>query len=136
MPIHLIRPFDAPPAALWLAWTERLGEWFGAPGSEVEATQDPVPGGSWDLRMLAPDGNRYGFSGRYLEVDAPSRLVFTLAADGQPGEETCTVLITPEGSGSEQEFRQEGGGLTDEQYGQATAGWALFFERLDAATRA
>lgn len=135
MAVHLTRAFAAPPEAVWTAWTGRLGDWFGAPGSEVEATQDAIPGGAWDLRMLAPDGNRYGFSGRYLEVEAPSRLVFTLAADGEPGEETCSVLLAPHGAGTEQEFRQEGGGLTAEQYEQATAGWALFFERLDALTR-
>lgn len=135
MAIHLTRTFDAPPAAIWEAWTHRLADWFGAPGTEATATQDPVPSGRWELEMHAPDGNTYGFSGDYVEVDEPSRLVFTLIASGQDGVETCTVRLSPHGTGTEQEFRQEGGSLDHEQYEQATAGWSVFFERLDALTR-
>jgi len=135
MAIHLTRTFDAPPAMIWAAWTERLGDWFGAPGSDVRATQDPRPGGRWDLRMRAPDGNDYRFRGRYLKVEAPTRLVFTMRAKGASGEETCTVLLSPEGDGTAQEFRQEGDGLSAEEREQAAAGWAVFFERLDALVR-
>ncbi len=135
MTIHLTRTFDAPPTAIWAAWTHRLADWFGAPGSESTSTQDPTPSGRWDLEMKAPDGNTYGFSGVYVEVEEPARLVFTLIASGQEGEETCTVRLTAHGDGTEQEFRQEGGNLTPEQYEQATAGWSVFFERLDALTR-
>lgn len=136
MAIHLTRTFDAPPAAIWGAWTDRLAEWFGAPGTEATATQDPVPGGRWELEMQAPDGNTYGFSGTYEEVVEPTRLVFTMIASGQDGAETCTVVLTSHGTGTEQDFRQEGDNLTHEQYEQATAGWSVFFERLDALTQA
>ena len=133
--IDLTRTFPAPPERIYAAWTDgdQLAQWFGLPDSTAEATCDARVGGSWSLTMHSPQG-QFGFSGAYSEVAPPSRLAFTLQAAGQDGVETCTVDIASHDDGSEMRFTQGGDNLTIEQYEQATAGWAVFFERLDALT--
>ena len=105
------------------------------PDAQVTAKCDARVGGAWELTMHSPMG-QFGFTGAYTAVAAPSHLAFTMQANGQDGVETCTVDIAPHGDGSELRFTQDGTNLTVEQYEQATAGYAVFFERLDALTRA
>jgi uncharacterized protein YndB with AHSA1/START domain len=134
--IDLTRTFPAPSERVFAAWTEGelLAQWFGLPDATAEATCDARVGGAWSLTMHSPQG-QLGFSGAYSAVAAPSHLAFTLQAAGQDGVETCTVDIAPHDDGCEMRFTQDGGNLTAEQYEQAAAGWAVFFERLDALTR-
>ncbi|MGI9116516.1 MAG: SRPBCC family protein [Gaiellales bacterium] len=134
--IDITRTFPATPEAVFAAWTQGdlLAGWFGLADAQVEATCDARVGGAWELTMHSPMG-QMGFHGAYTAVDAPSHLAFTLQAAGQPGVETCTVDIAPHADGSEMRFTQDGGNLTVEQYEQATAGYTVFFERLDALTR-
>jgi uncharacterized protein YndB with AHSA1/START domain len=134
--IDIKRTFPAAPQALFDAWTQGdlLAQWFGLPDAQVEATCDARVGGAWELTMHSPMG-QFGFTGEYAAVDAPAHLVYTLKATGQDGVETCTVDLAPHGDGSELRFTQDGNNLTVEQYEQATAGYTVFFERLDALTR-
>jgi uncharacterized protein YndB with AHSA1/START domain len=134
--IDLTRTFPAAPQAIFEAWTQGdlMAQWFGLPDATVEATCDARVDGAWELTMHTPQG-QFGFGGVYAEVVAPTRLAFTLQAAGQPGVETCTVDIAPHDDGCEMRFTQGGDNLTVEQYEQATAGYAVFFERLDALTR-
>jgi len=134
--IDITRTFPAGPQAVFDAWTqgERMAQWFGLPDAQVEATCDARVGGAWELTMHSPMG-QFGFHGTYTDVDAPSRLAFELQAAGQDGVEHCTVDIAPHDDGSEMRFTQGGDNLTIEQYEQATAGYTVFFERLDVLTR-
>lgn len=135
--IDLERTFPAPPQAIFDAWAhgDQLAQWFGLPDAQVTAECDARVGGAWQLTMHSPMG-QFGFTGAYTAVTAPSHLAFTMQATGQDGVETCTVEIAPHGDGSEMRFTQDGDNLTLEQYEQATAGYTVFFERLDALTRA
>jgi uncharacterized protein YndB with AHSA1/START domain len=135
--INLKRTFLASPQALFDAWTDgdQLAQWFGLPDAQVTAKCDARVGGAWELTMHSPMG-QFGFTGAYTAVAAPSHLAFTMQANGQDGIETCTVDIAPHGDGSELRFTQDGNNLTVEQYEQSTAGYVVFFERLDALTRA
>ncbi|MGX1851345.1 SRPBCC domain-containing protein [Streptomyces sp. NBC_01456] len=135
--IALNRTFDARRELVFEAWTtpEHFAYWF---GGELEVpvgrmTMDARPGGVWSLVMRTPDGSELPFSGVYREVAAPERLEFTVrdsaAPDGAEGEIVRVTLTDLQGR-TEMAFRQLGGHLTAEQYRQAEAGWAGFFDRL------
>ena len=134
--IALTRVFDARRELVFRAWTtpEHFAYWF---GGEVEVpvdrmTMDVRPGGAWSLVMRAPDGREMPFSGIYHEIAAPERLEFTITDTPAPAEpdEIVHVTLTDLQGRTEMVFRQDGGNLTAEQYRQAEAGWAGFFDRL------
>ena len=132
--IDITRTFPATPEEVFAAWTDgdRLAQWFGLPDATVTAACDARVGGAWELTMHSPQG-QFGFSGAYSAVAAPTHLAFTLQAAGQPGVETCTVDIAAHDDGCEMRFTQGGDNLTAEQYEQATAGYAVFFEQIGRA---
>lgn len=134
--IALNRSFDARRELVFEAWTEpeHFAYWFGGelavPADRM--AMDVRPGGTWSLVMLTPDGAELPFSGVYREVAPPERLEFTIADEAAPRAEgeLVRVTLTDLGDRTEMAFRQLGGNLTAEQYQQAEAGWAGFFDRL------
>jgi uncharacterized protein YndB with AHSA1/START domain len=78
----LERLVDVPVELVWKAWTdpEHLKQWFAPrPWQTVECEIDLRPGGRFSTVMRDPDGNDYPGEGCYLEVEAPTRLVWTSA---------------------------------------------------------
>lgn len=76
----LTRLIDAPPAALFEAWTrpELLKQWFAPlPYTTPFAELDVRPGGANLITMRGPDGVDMPNRGVYLEVVPNERLVFT-----------------------------------------------------------
>ncbi|MGA3146523.1 MAG: SRPBCC domain-containing protein [Acidimicrobiales bacterium] len=133
--ISITRTFDAPPEAVFRAWTTPavFGRWFGTASTTVEdVSMDLKVGGAWKARMLLPDGNEIGWHGSYQEVDVPNRLVMTLS--DRPGDqfELVTVELKRVGAGTEMTFTQSGGNMPPENYAQAEEGWRTFFDDLEA----
>ncbi len=131
--ISITRTFDAPPDAVFAAWTTptQFGRWFGTESTKVEdVSMDVRVGGAWKARMILPDGNEIGWHGSYQEVEAPSRLVMTLS--DRPGDqfELVTVELRSAGGGTEMTFTQSGGNMPPENYAQAEDGWRSFFDDL------
>ena len=94
--IVAVREFAAPRAKVWAAYTrpEHLLQWLSSPDSPMEVCEvDLRVGGTYRYRWGLPTGESFGFSGEFLEVEAPSRLVSTeayepapsMAADVPPG---------------------------------------------------
>jgi uncharacterized protein YndB with AHSA1/START domain len=122
--LRLERSFNAPAHVLFDAWTsaETLRRWWPA-GWDWEtpvAEVDPRVGGRLRLVMRSPDGEEFGGSGEYLEIDPPSRLVFTWTWDGHEGHQgtqlvevefeerddgTTTVVLTNRGLKDEESKR-------------------------------
>ena len=76
---------------------EKMVHWMG-----VRATLDPRPGGVFVLNVLGD----YLIEGTYVEVDPPSRVVFTWGYGNRgdlpgnalpPGSSTVEVLLVPDG---------------------------------------
>ena len=142
--ISITRIFDAPPEEVFAAWVEpaKFGRWFGGAASDVPVetiTMDARPGGLWSALMFAgPERIEIAWSGEFVVVDPPSRLVLTLT-DAEPSSESVTVTFTPLGDTvtdedndrTEMTFRQAGGTLEPEEYEQARLGWQGFFDELE-----
>jgi uncharacterized protein YndB with AHSA1/START domain len=104
----LTRLIDAPPAALFRAWTDPavIRQWFTPPPFTVShAEADVRVGGSHLVVMRGPDGTEYPNRGVYLEVVPDAKLVFTDAYTSAwvPSAKpfmTVTLTFAAEGAGT------------------------------------
>ena len=125
------RVVDAPRELVWQAFTEpeHLAVFWGGPGITVpveSVTMDVRPGGSFELTMVAPDGTEYPNRGEYVEVDKPSRIVFTEPDTGI----TATITFSEVGDKTEVTIRQVG--VPERFLGpEAEAGFAATFDKLE-----
>lgn len=96
------RTLRAPPDVVFEAWTqpEHLRRWW-APASRgvtlVTCDVDLRPGGAYRWVIGRGDTERYAFSGKYIEITPPSRLVYTQSFEPMPGEAVVTVTFTEKG---------------------------------------
>ena len=123
----LDRIYAVPPERVWAHFTEPdlLARWF-CPNPDLPTTcdLDVRPGGAWRVVM-----GEWVVGGQYVEVETPTRLVFTFdwEHDDDPPT-TVTVSITPEGGDrtrlvlAHEEAGADGG---------HEEGWMLSFARLD-----
>ena len=132
--LHVRRRFAAPRERVFEAWTEPdlLVRWF-TPfvGSSSDAEIDLRVGGAWRVKMkprLWPSGHAFG---TYLEVEVPSRLVYTLAWEGFPlGPETLVTVEFQDADGAtDVVLVQERLGTRRGRVGHAR-GWQLTLTRL------
>jgi uncharacterized protein YndB with AHSA1/START domain len=136
--LRLERTFDAPREAVFEAWTspEVMRRWWAA-GPDWDtpiAEVDLRPGGRIRVSMSEPGGGAvYTFSGEYLEVSPPERLVFSSAWEG-PDSSRRTTTVTVE-------FREDGdrttvilthAGLPSEESRESHAGgWNACLDNLE-----
>ena len=85
------RRIAAPPAIVWRAWTERLGDWWAPrPWTTPRWTVEARPGGRFQTDMRSPEGQEMPGEGVILEAVPNERIVFTsVFRQGwipQPGE--------------------------------------------------
>jgi uncharacterized protein YndB with AHSA1/START domain len=107
----------------------KLRKWFVA-----EAALDLRPGGAYRFTMSKPD---YVASGKYVEVQAPSRLVFTFGWEGDDsptpaGSSTVEITLKPDGPGTLLKFTHRGLG-SDESAASHGEGWTKYLNRLAIA---
>jgi uncharacterized protein YndB with AHSA1/START domain len=140
--LHLERTFDAPPHAVFDAWTnpEVLRRWWAAaPDWDAALAEvDLRPGGRYRLSMHDPgSGATHTVGGEYLEVDAPVRLVYTWTWEGDPDEmsgsanSVVTVGFHAEGAGT-RVVLDHTGFATDEIRAKHDHGWNACLDSLAA----
>ncbi|NND76286.1 MAG: SRPBCC domain-containing protein [Ilumatobacter sp.] len=106
---------------------DKMLRWMG-----TKAELEPHPGGKFWVNVNGSDIA----VGSYVEVDPPSRVVFTWGWDGSaevpPGSSTVTMTLSADGDGTVVELRHEGlpGGAGD----QHSEGWGHFLPLLADAT--
>lgn len=149
----LERTFDAPVDLVWQMWTEaeHFTAWYGPGGASVPfAEMDVREGGRRLVCMeVGPPDQRMQmwFTGEYLEVDPPHRLVYTDSMSDEHGNvQSPQDQGMPEGHPTttrvivELEDRDGRTGLTLTQTGipqdsPAAEGWAMALDALDARLR-
>lgn len=124
----------AAPETVWALWTEprRLAEWWGA---EAEVLAEP--GGVYRVAMESGPVMR----GTFIELDPPSRLVFSFGWEGNgpgeplaPGSTRVEVTLTPDGGDTVLVLRHSG--LPPAAAGEHGEGWRHFLaDRLVVAAR-
>lgn len=138
--VRITRTFAASRARVFRAFSEKEGVkvWFAAPSHLAwldEPTLDLRPGGQY--RFTVGDGSKvWSIHGSYLEVDPPSRLVFTWLWENDPtrgdsGETVVTVELFERGGSTEVVLTHEGF-ASELVQGEHDQGWR---ECLDAIER-
>jgi uncharacterized protein YndB with AHSA1/START domain len=136
----LTRRYKAPSALVWKAWTDpaHLARWWGPEGFTNPICRfEGKPGGAIYIVMRAPDGRDYPMSGRVLEIEAPTRLVFLARAEDEKQEVLLESLtrVTFAAHGEETEVRvvAHGVGLVPAAIGMLQGmeqGWSGSLEKL------
>lgn len=96
------RDFDAPRELVFEALTkaEHVREWYGLnPGALKVCEIDFRVGGGWHYVLGAPGEDEVSFTGSYLEIEAPERVVSTESFDNMPGATYRTTLTLTEANG-------------------------------------
>ena|SRR5687767_5276714 len=78
--IVITREFNAPRRRVFEAWTkpQHVRQWYGCGEAQLISCEiDLRVGGDYRYVLIGPDGNEHVMSGRYLEIVAPDRLVYT-----------------------------------------------------------
>ncbi len=134
----LRRTYAAPRQRVFDTWTQpELAMKFLATGDVTvpEVRMDVRTGGSYNIVMRMPDGERWNVRGTYREVRPPERLVMTWRWEEEKPEDEHDTLLTLE-------FNDLDGGtelvLTHEQFASEDSrdrhqeGWAKIMEQLAA----
>jgi uncharacterized protein YndB with AHSA1/START domain len=129
--LQITRVFDAPREKVFAYWTqpEKLQQWSGCKdATKVEIQADLWAGGSFTQKMQIAGKGEYTFAGRYEEIIAPERIVYT--ANMGPAVIRVTIDFFDEGEGTKVVVTQEG--FPDPKLGQIVSqGMNESFEKLD-----
>lgn len=95
--IVITREFSAPADLVYDAMTtpEHVRQWWGAGhGTMTTCEIDLRVGGLWHFAQVTGDGHEVSFSGEYLALDRPHRMVHTEKFDNMPESEPSTIVTT------------------------------------------
>jgi uncharacterized protein YndB with AHSA1/START domain len=133
----IVREFDAPRETVWRAWTDEnsVSAWWHPTGlitPRDSVSLDVRAGGQYRYTMVNGT-DEYPTGGTYIEVDEPSRLVFTWGEPGTPVAESpeVTVLLEDLGGRTRMTFTLRG---VDAHPGDGSFydGWQSAIDELEA----
>jgi uncharacterized protein YndB with AHSA1/START domain len=136
--IRIERTINAPREVVFDSWlsAELLKRWWPA-GSDWEtpvAEVEPRVGGRLRLVMRSPEGEEFGGSGEYLEIEPPERLVFKWTWDGHAGHEgdqLVEVELKDRGDGTTEVVLTNKGLPDDDAKRSHEEGWQASFDNLE-----
>lgn len=140
--VNITRTFAAPIELVFEAFTrpEHFSVWFGTAAVEVPLdtlSMDVRVGGTWTAVMHLPDGTTKDWEGEYTEIDAPTRLAFTLTDEpGTDPGEPVTVDLREVDGGTEMTFWQDAHGFDEDGIAAVTAGYGAFFDEMQRIVEA
>jgi uncharacterized protein YndB with AHSA1/START domain len=127
--VEIERRIEAPRGEVFVYLTDpdKYTEWMG-----MAADLDPRPGGVYRVKMSSD----MVALGEYVEVDPPSRVVFTWGWEGNeavpPGSTTVEITLREDSNGTIVSLRHSGF-TTDEAAASHREGWPMYVERLSVA---
>ncbi len=101
--ILITRTFQAPADLVYKAMTtpEHVRRWWGAGHGEVTTCDiDLRVGGAWRFVLTQPDGSEVPFSGEYVELDPPGRMVHTERFEPMPAPPSTITTTFDERDGA------------------------------------
>ena len=110
-----------------------LAAWWGPEGfSTTEMDLDLRVGGRYRFTMQPPEGDAFHLAGEFLEIDAPSRLVYSFRwEEPDPDDRTTTVILSLRDVGEATEVSLvQGGFATDARLELHRNGWTDSFDKL------
>ena len=127
----------APRERVYEALTEptALAKWWGPEGFSTPSIQlDLRVGGGFRFAMQPPDGEVFHLAGEFLEVDPPSRLVYTFRwEEPDPDDQETVVRLSVDSVGEATEVSLwQGEFATEARLALHRSGWADSFEKLQA----
>jgi uncharacterized protein YndB with AHSA1/START domain len=126
---------DSPRERIFNLLTEpaELAKWWGPHGfTTPEVALDLSVGGRYRFTMQPPEGEAFHLSGEFIEIDPPTRLVYTFRWDEPDPDDRETVVVlslAPVGDATEVSLSQ-GEFATDERLALHRNGWADSLEKL------
>lgn len=127
------RVFDAPRDLVFAAWTDpnHVAQWWGPNGfSTTIQEMDVRPGGVFRFVMRGPDGKDYPFDGAYVEIVAPSRIVFRGNIHDVPGQDVLTTVTFAEHEGKTKLTVHQVYAMESDATRGAPVGWSQTLDRL------
>ncbi len=100
--IRITRKFNAPVDLVFEVWTtpEHVRNWWGFPDHPVVTCEiDLRVGGEWRYVVNHPQSGEIAWSGTYLEIDRPHRLVSREVFEPYPESETTNYMTLTEEDG-------------------------------------
>ena len=101
--VIITRAFAAPARLVWEAMSkpEYVSRWYGLKILDCAVCEiDHRVGGKWRFVLRAPDGSEHAFSGEYIEIIAPKRVVYTENYEPLgPGHEIVVTATFEESDG-------------------------------------
>ena len=121
--------YDAPPEAVFAAWTdpEQIARWWRPEGLEIPPESvviEPRVGGRFELTMVDPRGASYDLRATYVELVEPELIVIQSEPIPEAGLTKATLTrVTFEAEGGGCRMTITDGPYTEEMRGSAEAGW-------------
>jgi uncharacterized protein YndB with AHSA1/START domain len=138
--LELTRRLDAPRDRVFAVLTQpaELATWWGPLGfTTPEIDLRLEVGGTYRFTMQPPDGEPFHLSGRFLDIQPPSRLVYTFSWDEPDPDdrETVVTLSLIESDGRTAVSLSQGEFATEARLELHRAGWTESFEKLGELLR-
>ena len=126
---------EAPPERVFSALTEptSLRRWWGPSGFTIpEVVLDLRVGGRYRFGMQPPEGEMFHLAGEFLDIEQPSRLVFTFRWEEPDPDDRETVVTLSLGTvgDSTAVSLSQGVFATEARLALHRSGWTDSFEKL------
>lgn len=130
---------DAPRERIFRMLTEsaELARWWGPHGFTMSGIDlDLRVGGGFRFTMQPPDGDRFHLTGEFLEIEPPSRLVYTFRyEEPDPDDRETVVTLSLEDVGDVTEVSlSQGEFATEARLELHRRGWTDSLEKLRELT--